>query len=248
MNRIMAAVGLVLACTMALARPAAAEFTENAIGCKGSARITSDDGKTYDVDATDKTAVLPRDGQAAWQGSITTVTHDHFGEVVIKIGPVKQKLGDWGPRPNGTNQNAKSGVKKIPSFMKQVPAGKYDVSGFHEGKEGRCAGKITVDVDGSPFDTPAGLATLVLTILSAIGFVFGLLRGNPVLGAIAGLFLGLFGTLQLVFFKALTSGTPLFVILPVVLLVVGVVVGILQGRGGGVGAVPPAVPPAGPPA
>jgi hypothetical protein len=47
-------------------------------------------------------------------------------------------------------------------------------------------------------------------------------RGRPVLGAIAGLFFGLFLGLDLVFFKAIASGSPLLVILPVVGLVLGI--------------------------
>jgi hypothetical protein len=47
-------------------------------------------------------------------------------------------------------------------------------------------------------------------------------RGRPVLGALAGLFFGLFLALDLVFFKVVASGSPVLVILPVAGLVVGI--------------------------
>ncbi|MEA3075318.1 MAG: hypothetical protein QOF60_226 [Actinomycetota bacterium] len=60
-------------------------------------------------------------------------------------------------------------------------------------------------------------------------------RGRPVLGAIAGLFFGLFVALDLVFFKAIASGSPLLVILPVLGLVVGIAGALAAsiGRAGG---------------
>jgi len=229
-KRVLVAVAVGLSAFVVLTPPAAAEFTENEIGCAGSARITSDDGETYDVDATDTTAVVPRDGRATWEGSVSPVTHDHAGEIVIKIGPVKQKIGDWGPSRNTGDEPSKTGVKEIPSFFAQVPSGKYELSGFHRGDEGRCAGKMTVEIDGSAFETPMGLAAAVLSLLSLAGFLFGALRGSAVLGAVGGLLLGLFGPLQLVFMEVLSSGTPLFLVAPVVLLVVGAVAGIIRGR------------------
>lgn len=230
-KRALAAAVIGMSAFVVLTTPAAAEFTENEIGCAGSARITSDDGKTYDIDATDKTAVVPREGSAAWDGTVSTVTHDHSGEIAIQIGPVKQKIDDWGPSPNDGDEPSKSDVKEIPSFFAQVPSGKYELSGFHQGNEGRCAGKITVEIDGGPFDTPIGLGTAALSVLGLAGFLLGVVRGSAVLGAIGGLLLGLFGTLELVFMKVFSSGTPLFLVLPVALLVVGAVLGTVRGRG-----------------
>ena len=71
---------------------------------------------------------------------------------------------------------------------------------------------------------------MAVAALSLAGFLIGALQGRPVLAAITGLLLGLFGGLELVFLKMLTSGTPLLLVLPVALLVVGAVVGMVRHR------------------
>lgn len=50
-------------------------------------------------------------------------------------------------------------------------------------------------------------------------------KGRPVLGAIAGLFFGLFLYLDLVFFKVISSDSILFIVLPLVGLVIGILLG-----------------------
>ena len=52
------------------------------------------------------------------------------------------------------------------------------------------------------------------------------MRGRPVLGAIAGLFLGVFLAFDLVLLKAVPSDSTMIVLLPIA----GVVAGILLGR------------------
>ena len=253
--RRLAGPALVAVLLCGIAAPAAAEFSENTIGCAGSAVITSDDGETYEVDAEDETVEVPRDGEAAWEGSISTVTHNHSGEVVLEVGPFGEvPLGDWGPSENADDESSASGVKELPAILEQVPAGSYDVSGFHEGDEGRCAGSVTVEIDGSPFDTPLGIANAVLTILTGILLVGSMraaagkpaFRGRPVLGAIAGLLFGLFLAVELVFLKVISSGSPLLIALPIIFLIVGIAGALAApfGRGGhgGPGEPPPPEP------
>jgi hypothetical protein len=228
---------IVVVGSVAFAPPASAEFTENTIGCSGHATITDKKGQTYQVDAQDKTATVPRNGSAEWAGAVTTVTHDHFGEIVIKVGPASVKLDSWGPKPNTSNGSSKSGTKSL-SALEKIPPGKYELTGFHQGNEGRCAGKITLNVAGSPLSSPAGIGVTVLTAVAALGVLLAAVRGRPILGAISGLLLGIFGALELVFLKVLGSGSPLLMILPVVLLVVATVLGFLRrGAGGGGGGV-----------
>lgn len=231
-----------IAIALCAATPASAEFTENTIGCAGSAVVTSDDGETYEVDATDSTVEVPRSGSAEWEGSIQTVTHDHSGEIRLDVGFLSVTVGDWGPSENANDESSATGVEKLPTILEQVPAGTYDVSGFHEGDEGRCAGKVTVEVDGSPFDTIAGVANAILTLVTAALLVLAMfavagkdaVRGRPVLGAIAGLFFGLFAGLELMFLGVISSGSPLVTILPLVFLIVGVLAGLAApfGRSG----------------
>lgn len=156
---------------LALAPPAAAEFTQNTIGCQGRATVRGDDGKTYAIDARAETVEAPREGTANYAGAITTVTHDHSGVVRLKLGPLNITLGSWGPSENDRNENAKAGVKEIPSAVKWVPPGKYEVSGYHKGKEGRCAGKVTVELEGSPLGTPVGAGVAAGTVLTGLGLV-----------------------------------------------------------------------------
>ena len=51
------------------------------------------------------------------------------------------------------------------------------------------------------------------------------MRGRPVLGAVGGLFFGLFLAIDLVMFRVVGSDTPLLVVLPALFLVVGIAVG-----------------------
>jgi hypothetical protein len=51
-------------------------------------------------------------------------------------------------------------------------------------------------------------------------------HGRPILGAISGLFFGLFLALDLLAFKVVESDSPVLVILPIALLVLGIVLGL----------------------
>lgn len=234
---LLALVGLL---TVGPARPAAAELTENTIGCAGSAVVTDEDGGTTTVDAEDSTATLAGNGEAAYVGSVSTTTHDHFGEINLEVGPASIQIGSW-ESANEDDENEKRGTKELPSAVGDVPPGKYDVNGFHQGDEGRCAGHVTVEITGSILGSPISAASVALGAIFLLLFLFGALRGKPVLAAVAGLLLGLFGGLDLVFAKVLSSGSVLLAVLPVALLVVGLVVGLLQRPGTPTG--PPPAPP-----
>lgn len=58
-------------------------------------------------------------------------------------------------------------------------------------------------------------------------------RGRPVLGAFAGLFLGLFGGIDLVLFKVVATNSILVIALPVAGLVLGLVLGFAAPLGRG---------------
>ncbi len=154
-------VGLVLCSAV----PADAVLTENEVGCTGSADVTGGDGRTYHLDAADTTAAVPREGRAAWRGALGTVTHDHHGEVRLEVGPFSHEIGSWGPSPNAGNQSEASGVMDLPSFMADVPTGKYKLTGTHSGTEGGCAGEVVVEVEGTPFSNVASVAGPVGTLL-----------------------------------------------------------------------------------
>jgi hypothetical protein len=172
LQRLGVAFGVLFATLLLTAAPAAAKFTENKIGCKGSAVITDDQGKTTSITAEDDDVKVPTKGSAAWEGAVTTTTHNHFGEVKLKLGFIKIALGDWGKSSNANDNNSAKGVKKIPSAVEQLPAGKYVVEGFHQGDEGRCAGKVTVELDASATSNPVGIVSLAGTVLTGALLVF----------------------------------------------------------------------------
>jgi hypothetical protein len=171
-RRGLAAVGVFAGCLFFAAAPAAAVFTSNTVGCAGSAVITDDKGATTSINANDTTVKVPNNGSAAWQGSVGTTTHNHSGKVTLKFGLFDIPLGDWGISPNAGNSNRSSGIKEIPAAVKQLPVGKYVVEGHHKGDEGGCAGKVTVEVEGSAFSTPAGIVSVVGALVSGAAFVF----------------------------------------------------------------------------
>jgi len=171
-GRAVVVVGFVL--LVSAAAPAAAVIDPpNAIGCAGSAVIT-DGTKNYSVDATDTTVRVPREGTAAYNGSISTVTHDHSGSVDLKVATVMIQVGSWGPSKNASNAAQSAGTKVLPAALKNVPPGRYDVYGSHSGSEGRCSGHVTVDVVGSPLSSPFGMGVAVLSAVSALGLLLAL--------------------------------------------------------------------------
>jgi hypothetical protein len=212
------------------ATPAGAELTTNEIGCAGSAVITTDDGEQVTVNAEDDTVSLPAGArEAVWQGSVATVTHDHSGQIEVAVGPTNIQVGSWSS-PNAGNAPDANGTKKLPSALDNLPPGKYEVSGFHEGKEGRCEGRATIEVDGSIVGSPISAVSVVLAVVGLLLLLaFGLL-GKPALAALGGLLFGLFGGLDLVFLKALGSGSILLVVLPILFLVVGLALGLARSR------------------
>ncbi|MFA5889768.1 MAG: hypothetical protein WDA27_02250 [Actinomycetota bacterium] len=145
---------------LALSMPALASFTTNTVGCKGHATITSSDGKKYEIDAKDVAVTLPKEGNAAWSGSTTPISHDHHGSVGIDFGFIKPAVGKWASE-NLRNTQGSSGVKhyEIPSW---VPGGKIKVFGTHVAKEGMCSGSVEVTLDGGA--GPVGFASLALTV------------------------------------------------------------------------------------
>ncbi len=149
------------------AGPAGAVLTSDTVGCSGSATITSTDGTAYQVDVGDEEAKVPREGSAAWQGGLSTVTHDHRGEVNLELPLGDVELGSWGPSANTEGKASASGAKELPSVLRDLPAGRYKVRGYHEGNEGGCTGHVTVEIDDFAFTNVAGVAGIGGTVLFA---------------------------------------------------------------------------------
>lgn len=172
--------GVGVAAMVATASPAAAELTTNELGCAGRATISGGDGDPVEVTSEDAEVTVPREGTIAWEGSIEEVTHNHFGEVVLEVGMINVPVGDWGPSENSADVASASGSTDIPGVLAQVPPGRYVVSGFHQGDEGRCAGTVIVEIGGSPLSTPLGLVAVAGTFVSALGLLFAAVARGPV--------------------------------------------------------------------
>ncbi len=154
---------LAIAGVTAMAPPAGALLTSNEIGCDASTDITGEDGQRYHIDARDADATVPRNGTADWRGSLTTATHDHVGEVRLAVGSWDFGVGSWGPSANTASETSAQGSLELPSFLDDVPAGRYKLTGFHRGTEGTCVGEMEVEVEGTAFSNIAGISGLLGT-------------------------------------------------------------------------------------
>jgi hypothetical protein len=219
----------------AAAGPAGATIdAPNKIGCAGQAVITKTNGTTVTINATQKTAHVPRSASkpVTYSGSVTTITHNHHGYVAVVLGPFKIHFYNWTGK-NASNKSSDSGTRSYPKALKDVPPGKYRVVGGHFAPEGSCTGSMTIIVDGSPLSNVAGIVALVGSIVFAVLFLLSLF-GKPVLGVIGGLLLGVFLVADLMLWKVSYPTTVLVIALPVG----GLVVGLLLGLWGPVGGAP----------
>lgn len=126
--------------------PAGAVFSENTIGCQGSALITDENGMNYNIDAEDVRVTVPRNGSAQWQGSTGTPVHNHSGEIFLDLGLFDVPIDDWGSA--NVNELSANGTASLPDALGYAPPGIYAVAGFHEGDEGRCSGRIEIELEG----------------------------------------------------------------------------------------------------
>jgi hypothetical protein len=213
--------------TLGWASPAGATIdAPNKIGCAGQAVITKTNGQVVTINATQKTAHIPRTAskRVTYSGSVTTITHNHHGYVAVVLGPFKIHFYSWSGK-NASNKSSDSGTRTYPSVLKNVPPGKYRVTGGHFAPEGSCTGSMTLIVDGSPLSNVAGIVALAGSILFAVVLLLSLF-GKPVVGVIGGLLLGLFLVVDLMLWRVSYPTTLLLFGLPVAGIVVGLGLGI----------------------
>lgn len=154
---------------VAASTPALAVFSENDIGCAGSAVITDPDGKTYNIDAEDTRVTIPREGSASWEGSTAGPVHNHSGEIFLDFDLFDVGIDSWGS-PNDGDDTEAAGVANMPQELKWAPPGIYTVAGSHSGDEGSCSGRVEI-VLGEGGDVWK-YALLALTALFFGGFVW----------------------------------------------------------------------------
>lgn len=177
--RVLVATGAVAAGALLAAAPAGAVLTTNTAGCAGQATITGKDGSTAQVNANDTTVKIPREGSAAYQGSVPAPPQQSYsGSVSVNVGGLSIKLGDWGG--GQSMKNASAGTKDIPGAFQQALPGTYRVEGSHQQDGKSCSGYVDVEISGGLLSNPIGIVVAAGSLLSAAGLF---VAGSAVAGA-----------------------------------------------------------------
>lgn len=211
--------------------------------CEGFGTIR---GTEYNARTLPDVVIVDREMSVPYRGIHTGATEgeqrDYTGggiSVDAAFG-IELAIADWGP---GTTSKAEKVGTHDVELDEKIPGGvKVPVVGKHEDTAGDCSGTGVIMIeDAGSYDTILFVIFLVLTL------VFGLLtglagRGRPVMGAIGGLFFGLFGGGVLALKGVLILGSLLMLLLPVIGLVLGLLLGLTAPFGR------PSTPAASPPA
>jgi hypothetical protein len=163
-----------------LARPAFADVTGP---CDGSVTIK---GVTYtpDNDSPGDPVVVPSGSGvvAKWEGSTDVPIKNHHGEILVHIGPASIAVASW-EGENADEETQASGSYDLDDAYAKLPldvVGIYRVSGYHEGKGGRCDGFVYVKIEGNPLATVPGAAAAALTVAAVAGVVVAAFaKGKP---------------------------------------------------------------------
>lgn len=154
---------------------------------------------------------------------------------------IEFSIATWGP--GTTAKTETSGTNEL-TLDEKIPGGvKVPVVGNHEDPAGDCSGTGVIMIEGAgSYDTILFLIFLILTLIFAV--LTGMSgRGRPVMGAIGGLFFGLFLGIVLALKGFLIFGSLLMLLLPFIGLILGLILGVTApfGRAGG-GPSEPAAP------
>jgi hypothetical protein len=135
---------------------------------------TLDNGEVIDPSASGGVYTAPHSGSASYTGSISVPAEPRAfsGSVWVKMPPGVPSITikTWGDDDGENVSDSGTVTWDIPSV---VPGGlTVTVSGVHNDAGATCTGSIKVKLDGSITDSPVGLATIALTILSGIGLLW----------------------------------------------------------------------------
>lgn len=136
--------------------------------------IILETGAAIDPTASGGVYTAPLQGSASYEGSIAVAAEErpNNGQVSVATPPGVPSftLKSWSDDDGVTVSDSGTVTWDIPSF---VPRGVIvTVSGYHIDVGARCDGSIQVKLEGGFFDSPAGPASLVLTILFGFGMLF----------------------------------------------------------------------------
>jgi hypothetical protein len=126
-------------------------------------------GKTYN--ATQKSVVIPREGDVRWKGAVSagSGSRNIEGKIYLKFPPPFGKIvvadGDWNG-PSSSYANSGKYHYDLPSVL---VGPKFTLFGHHaERGTVVCTGSVEVQLSGSKLKNPVLLASLVLTVLALV--------------------------------------------------------------------------------
>lgn len=226
-GRAIAMFGLLVAATGSFAAPAAADVTEPAGRCVGTASFAKGVDKPFTISSSElqpsDVTSIPLSDTVTWSGELKGVaaqSREISGFVKVDMPwPIPDiSLDDWG----GSSAKIKNNDVKEYSLPSITPRGvELRVYGEHrEAGAVFCSGAAKVKVDGSRFG-PLAIASVVLFAAAAALAALASRKANPVLGTVAGLFTMLFAGIALLFLGVLPLNSPLLTILPVLGLPLG---------------------------
>ena len=223
----------VLVGTLVLTATAADASLTGACRASGTLVSPGTPTRTYDPKTVDE-VTIPRKGDVHWQAS-TGVSGDRTatGDVRIEFPPPigKVTIGEWGKNGKKVGRPGNSGVYhySLPSLIEGI---KIPVSGEHHEPGINCAGAVVVQVKGR---SPLAWVALALTLVTVMNLALVMprpsevprvrARGRPVLGAVNGLFLGLFVAADLLFFGVVRLDSVVITIVVIAGVVSGIVLG-----------------------
>jgi hypothetical protein len=132
-----------------------------------------DAGVTVDAATSSGVVTVHHTDTVDWTGSVTGAPGPYSGSVWVKLPPpfgtvtIRSWSGD-----SQTTSNSGTEHYNLPSM---VPAGiTFTVAGEHKDNNGRCAGSVQLQFDGSPLGSPITWVSLGGTAITGIGAAFAL--------------------------------------------------------------------------
>jgi len=147
--------------------PRVSASIEGTNGCRATATWRGA-GLTVDAATATGVIVIPRKDTVDWQGSVAAAPGAYAGSVWVELPPPfgHVEVDSW----HGNSQTTANAGAHEYSLPKTVPAGvEFTVGGEHSDQNGSCSGSLTVEVDGSAFDSPLTAVSLVGTAASGAG-------------------------------------------------------------------------------
>lgn len=139
-----------------------------------SVQATIEGYGSIDPSASGGVYTIPHSGSASYTASVAVSGEDRTisGAVSVSTPPFIPSIDIHDPwEDTEADGNSDTGMVEwdIPSW---VPGGiTMTVSGFHNDEGVSCTGSIQVKLDGGITDSPIGVISLVMTVLTAIGLL-----------------------------------------------------------------------------